>query len=100
MGEVVVTVNGQRFQLACRDGEEQQIGALASYVDEKVSGLVNAVGNLGDTRLLLMASLIIADELMEARHTASMAGAAGDLGERLETAASQIEDIAAGLESA
>ena len=99
MGQVLVTINGQSYQLACRDGEEAQIEALARYVDSKVSGLVDSLGNLGDSRLLMMSALIIADELMEARQ-ANEAAEGEAIAEKLEAAAATIEDIAARLESA
>lgn len=99
MGQVVVTINGQSYQLACRDGEEARIEALARYVDSKVGGLVDSLGNLGDSRLLMMSALIIADELMEARQSLEAAGGEA-ITDKLNTAAAAIEDIAARLESA
>lgn len=105
MGQVTVTIFNQRYQLACKDGEEARLEALARYIDEKVAALQQSLGNVGDSRLFLMAALVIADELMEAREQAVAApgggaGATGDLAERLAAAAAEIEHIAARLESA
>ncbi|HEY8351906.1 MAG TPA: cell division protein ZapA [Sphingomonadales bacterium] len=99
MGQVTVRINDQPYQLACRDGEEPQIEALARYVDSKVRSLAGSVGNVGDARLLMMAALIITDELMEARQAAEGRRAEA-ITERINQAADSIEDIAARLASA
>lgn len=114
MASVDVTINGHRYQIACDDGEEQRLARLAEFVDERVQDLVVAVGQVGDTRLLVMTSLMIADELYEAqaalnRHgidvedDAPATGADGDtdaLARAIEDMAERIETIAAGLERA
>jgi len=109
MGQVNVTINGRAYQVACDDGQEQHLTALAAYVDRRVGELTAAMGQIGDARLLVMASLLIADELADAQ----AAGAPGnaqpeafaDSGETvlangIEALARRIEDIAARLEAA
>jgi cell division protein ZapA len=104
MATVTVTVNGRRYPIACDEGEEEHVSKLASYVDDKVSELSGSVGQIGDAQLLLMASLLVADELSDALHDlaaarGSGAGAGGDgLAGRLNAMAAQIEDIAGRLE--
>lgn len=71
MGQVSVTLNGRTYRLRCEDGEEQRLFALAEHVREKVDRLVNDFGQIGDDRLLLMASLLVTDELFEARERLS-----------------------------
>lgn len=66
MGQIQVTVNGRTYGIACDDGQEAHVGRLARYIEQKVAGLVQSVGQVGDARLLLMASLVIADELADA----------------------------------
>jgi cell division protein ZapA len=66
MAQVEVTINGRSYTVACAAGEEAHVGRLAAYVEQKVETLVQSVGQAGDARLLLMASLLIADELAEA----------------------------------
>ncbi|WP_439515627.1 cell division protein ZapA [Oceanibaculum nanhaiense] len=68
MASVEVSINGRFYRIACEDGQEQRLIRLAGSVDEKVSSLVEQVGQVGDTRLLVMASLLIADELDDAKH--------------------------------
>ncbi|MBC6440267.1 MAG: cell division protein ZapA [Rhodospirillales bacterium] len=67
MAEVSVQINGRSYKVACGPGEEERITGLASFVDSKVQDLVSALGNVGDQRLLVMASLLLADELWDLR---------------------------------
>jgi cell division protein ZapA len=65
MAQVSVTINGRGYQIACDDGQEPHLTQLGQYVDKRVKELVQAVGQVGDSRLLVMVSLLIADELAE-----------------------------------
>ena len=71
MAQVDVSVNGQSYRIACEDGQEDRLVDLAAMVDEKVIGLVNQIGQVGSNRLLVMAALIIADELVDLKNEAS-----------------------------
>ena len=66
MAQVSVRINGRHYQVACEDGQEAHLQKLAAYIDDRVSELVRDVGQVGDARLLVMASLLIADELADA----------------------------------
>ena len=68
MAQVNVSVNGQSYRIACEDGQEDRLVDLAAMVDEKVIGLVNQIGQVGSNRLLVMAALIIADELVDLKN--------------------------------
>jgi cell division protein ZapA len=65
MSKVSVTLNGRAFTIGCEEGQEAYLRDLASYVDGKVSVMSGQVGQIGDLRLLLMASLMVVDELKE-----------------------------------
>jgi cell division protein ZapA len=67
VAQVNVTVNQQSFRIACEDGQEDRLLDLAKIVDDKVSELVGQVGQVGQNRLLVMAALVIADELVDLR---------------------------------
>lgn len=67
MGQVNVVINGRSYTVACDDGEEGHLRQLADYIDSYVEDLTQNVGQVGDARLLLMAGLLISDELWEAR---------------------------------
>jgi len=66
MSQVSVPVNGRAYAITCEDGEETRIRRLAQYVDAKVADFVGSVGQAGEARLLLLAALVIADELSDA----------------------------------
>tara|TARA_B100000989_G_C19300414_1_gene368200 strand:- start:32 stop:352 length:321 start_codon:yes stop_codon:yes gene_type:complete len=68
LAQVDVSVNGQSYRIACEDGQEDRLVDLAAMVDEKVIGLVNQIGQVGSNRLLVMAALIIADELVDLKN--------------------------------
>lgn len=63
---VNVLVNGRAYTVACDDGEEDHVRDLGQYLDKRVRELSGSVGQVGDARLLLMAGLVVADELSEA----------------------------------
>jgi cell division protein ZapA len=66
MGQVVISVNNRNFTMECADGEEGHLKDLASLLDSQVKEIKAGVGEVGDIRLLVMAGLIIADQLSEA----------------------------------
>ncbi len=59
---VNVMVNNRAYTIACDEGEEEHLRQLAATVDAKAREVLSSVGQVGDTRLLLMAALLIADE--------------------------------------
>jgi cell division protein ZapA len=65
MSKVTVVINTRKYDIECDDGQEEHLIQLSQYVDRRVDGLVSVVGQVGDARLLLMASLLVADELSE-----------------------------------
>ncbi len=67
MAQVTIQINGRGYEVACGPGEEERIAGLAAYVDGKVQEFVGSLGNIGDQRLLVMTSLLLADELWELR---------------------------------
>ncbi len=66
MAQVTVTINGRQFRMACEDGQEGRLMNLARELDNRISGLRAKFGEIGDTRLTVMAALTVADELAEA----------------------------------
>ncbi|MEA2902913.1 MAG: cell division protein ZapA [Alphaproteobacteria bacterium] len=66
MSQVTVTINGRQFRLACEDGQEGHLTRLATDLDRRITELRARFGEIGDTRLTIMAALTIADELADA----------------------------------
>ncbi len=110
MGQVTVTIDGRDYKIACEDGREAHIQGLARYVDERVSEMVGAAGQSGDSRILVMASLLLADESDEIRkelaelrarrqeESAGESRAESSAAEAIEALAKRIETIATRLE--
>jgi cell division protein ZapA len=66
MSQVSVTINGRQFRMACEDGQEGHLMNLARELDNRINNLRNKFGEIGDTRLTVMAAITVADELSEA----------------------------------
>ena len=67
MGQVSVTLNGRAYRLECGSGEEAHLVELAEYLGTHVDTMKHKFGQVGDDRLILMAALMVTDELWEAR---------------------------------
>ena len=63
---VTVQINGQTYQMGCDAGQERHIEEMGKNVDSIVQQLVSSVGQIGDARLLAMASLILSDQVQAA----------------------------------
>ena len=61
-----VSFNGRPYNVQCGEGEEVRLKRLAQYVDARVRELSGGQGQIGDAKLLVLASLLIADELDDA----------------------------------
>jgi cell division protein ZapA len=67
MPQVMVTIAGKAYRMACGEGEESRLQGLAATFDAKIEEMRIAFGEIGDMRLQVMAALTVADELAEAR---------------------------------
>lgn len=65
MAEVDISIAGRAYQVACRDGEEQNLRQAAELVDAKSREALAGLGALSEGRTLLFASLLLADQLIE-----------------------------------
>lgn len=64
---VNVVINGRQFRMACEAGQEERLTALAEDFDARINGMRARFGEVGDARLTVMAALMIADELLDAK---------------------------------
>ena len=67
MTQVSVTIAGRSYRMACEEGEEARLEALARDYDAKIAEMRQAFGEIGDMRLHVMAALTFADELSALR---------------------------------
>lgn len=113
MAQVTVRVGGYSHPVACQDGQERHLTDMAAEVDKRI-GALKAMGmQFGETRMLLLAALQLADETSDlvAENAALKAGGAvapaaapapavdAALVRRLNRVAEAIEAIAATLEA-
>ncbi len=61
MAEVRITIGGREFDVACREGEEHFLRSAAQMLDTEAQGLVGQLGRMPESRMLLMAGLLLAD---------------------------------------
>lgn len=103
MSDVTLTINRRAYQVACEDGQEDDLRSLGRLVEERVEELVDSMGQIGDQRLLVMASLLFADDAKGAREALKKAQDkvdALDAGKKADDeAAGAIEDLAARIEA-
>jgi cell division protein ZapA len=100
---VDLTIAGRPYQVACREGEEENLRAAARLVDGKSREAIAGLGTLSEARQFLFAALLLADVLIEkdpnAAETAAidplLAGRAEALAARLESLADALEHEAA-----
>lgn len=109
MGQVTVRVGGYSHPVSCEDGQEAHLVTLASEVDKRVNSIRAMGGQFGESRLLLLASLLLADEVhdlkvavAQAKAGQPIAAAVEDpkLAERIARIAERIEGIAQNLDRA
>jgi cell division protein ZapA len=115
MAQVTVRINGYAYTVGCQDGEEQHLLAMAAEIERRIESVKAVAGQSGESRMLVMAALLMADDLFElgralrdaqkqadAAAKAASQAAAGTtdpkLGRRLGRLARRAEEIAAGLE--
>ncbi len=67
MATVAVVIAGRTYRMACGEGEEGHLQDLARHVDATLATLRKGFGEIGDTRLVIMTAITVADELSEAR---------------------------------
>ncbi len=101
MAKADIEINDHLYSVACAAGQEARLQALGALLDARVKKIAEAVGDIGEARLLLVASLALLDELDMARR----AGPAAPEAERkastaLVDAAARIEAIASRLDTA
>jgi cell division protein ZapA len=102
MAQVTVRINGYAYTVGCQDGEEQHLEAMADEVERRIESIKAVAGPSGEARMLVMAALLMADDLYEMEKAGRAGRPAGDgkLGRRLGKLAKRAEEIAAGLEHA
>ena len=85
MAEVDITINRRSYRISCKDGEEERIKTLASLINNQVQKLSEKIGQLGEARMILLASLVLLDKSDEVEKEAEKI---------ISIAAEKIEELA------
>src|SRR5690348_2100994 len=96
-----LNIAGRTYQVACREGEEENLRTAARMVDAKSREALSGLGTLSEARQFLFASLLLADQLIEKPGgTAAPIPAPPDpeLVQRTEMLAARLESLAETLE--
>lgn len=98
MSNVDLSIGGRSFTVACAAGEEDHVTGLGRMIDAKLNAMGGMAGQ-SESRALLFAALLLADELHEAKSggSPSQSELGGDP-ELLEAIATRLENIALKLE--
>lgn len=62
MPEILISVGGREFEVACQTGEEHYLKTAAAFLDAEASVLNSQIGRMPETRMLLMSGLMLADK--------------------------------------
>src|SRR5438270_13241121 len=97
-----LNIAGRTYQVACREGEEENRRTAARLVDGKSREALSVLGTLSEARQFLFASLLLADQMIEKQPGMAVAPAPAPpdpaLAARAETLAARLESLAEGLE--
>lgn len=99
MSNITLTIGSRPYTVACAPGEEDHVQTLGRLIDSKLDALPGTVAQ-SETRSLLFAALLLADEVHELREAVADAGTAvpadklADFARRLENLASHLESAA------
>lgn len=107
MAEVRLNIVGREYIVTCRDGEEHRLLELGQMVDAKAREAGGSTGGLNESRQLLFAALLLADQVKESGGSTSSSPSAGGavddatarkMAQSLEKLAERVESFATGLE--
>lgn len=103
MPQISVLIAGKTYRMACGEGEEERLEALAGMLDAKIVEMRDAFGEIGDMRLQVMAALTFADMLVDAQariaaleaETAELKALVSDADERRQAAEDKVAEAVA-----
>ncbi len=102
MAQVTIRINGYAYTVGCEDGQEEHLTRMAAEIEQRITSIKAIGGQSGEARLLMLAALLLADELHDVRTNKAPAPAAekpeaGERRARLRRVAARAEEIAADL---
>lgn len=88
MAEVNIVINGRSYRIACDDGQEPRVMELGKVIAQRVEAMRQAGAGSNDAHLLVLSSLMMADELQDLKDQLKEAG---------QVAKSKTEDVPSGI---
>jgi len=76
MAQVTIRINGYAYMVGCEDGQESHLEQMAAEIEQRINSIKAIGGQSGEARLLMLAALLLADELHDIRGAAARAPAA------------------------
>lgn len=98
MSDVTLSVRGRNYTVACAEGDEDRVRELAAMIGQRLEAIGASLNTPMEAKNLLIAGLILADELDEARKGASPPAADPSVSNDLEKLADRLEKLAQTLE--
>jgi cell division protein ZapA len=98
MAEVELTIAGRPYRIACRNGEEETLRKAGALVDAKSREALAGLGTLSESRQLLFAALLLADQMVEGKDFELPKGPDEELINRTQRLADRLESLAGTLE--
>ncbi len=80
MAQVTLRINGYAYTIGCKDGEEKHLESMGAEVGRRIDVVRASAGPSGEARMLVMAALLMADDIFELRSKLqALEGGTGDL---------------------
>ena len=99
MARVSITLYGRNYTVACEDGQEARLAELVDYVDDRLRALGAKTPNANEAQLLVLVSLLLADEVFDLYAMLDEAGAVDSLTAADASEGAQEEDFPADAEA-
>lgn len=98
MSNVDLSIGGRSFTVACAAGEEAHVARLGQMIDARLARMGD-LGGQSESRMLLFAALLLADELHEAQSGGGGGASGKATADHLDRIAARLENLALRLES-
>ncbi len=76
MADVTLNINERNYSIGCDDGQENRVLELGNFIDHKIRELKKSGASGSESHMLMLASLVMADEIYELRENLRQANAA------------------------
>lgn len=100
MSAVTIKINGRPYTIGCDPGEEGRVSELGNYIDQQVQKIALSGGTATDSHLLVLASIVICDELFEYKDMLSNTqNQYQAVSQKLEQVSAELEELKASMQN-